>query len=787
MQYLDLDLLFARSQSGYQVRVLRSPAGDGQSVNFAVPFTDLELENFVLRVGRFRARTRRVEAAPVTAAKQVGGQLFNAVFAHGVGECLRRSLDRARAEQAILRIRFRLSDCPELGDLPWEFLYDQNDDWFLALSARTPIVRYVQLPDPPRAVHVTLPLRVLAIRSEPTDCPQLDLQAEWTQVVAALSELTDAGLIALTELAVPTLSELRRALLRDTFHGLHYMGHGQFDRQHGGALLFTDRRGHGVPVTGGDLGVILRDHDSLRLAVLNACEGGRTDPADPFAGVADTLVRRGIPAVVAMQFEVSDEAAIEFAPALYGALAAGRPVDAAVSEARKAIYTISPLEWATPVLYLRADDAQLFDISQRESQRPNGSDPAANSKATAARHVDEGDFLQGQHRFTEAEAAYRSALAFNPRLACAHAGLGDALYRLNRFQEAEAACRQAIGLDPTSARAHAALANALGRLRRFKEAETAYREAIRLDPTNATAHDRIDLALQGPDAEAACREVIRLNPTDATAHVRHGFVLSNLARYAEAEAAFREAIRLDPSLAWAHRELGLVLQNLKQYAEAEAAYREAIRLDPTDATAHQGIGLALFCLQRYADAEAACRKAIRLNPTDATAHGRHGISLRVLERYPEAEAAFREAIRLDPSLPGEHRELGLVLENLKQYAEAETAYREAIRLDPTDATAHSGLGSALSHLNRYAEAETAYREAIRLDPSLGAAHGRHGVVLFCLNRYAEAETAYREAIRLDPALAWAHDSQPASEYPGWFPSCQSRSRLWMIPEVTAAS
>src|SRR3984893_421255 len=364
LTYLDLDLMFTRSEAGYRVQVLRSPAGDGQLAVFDAPLTDLELENFALKVGRFRARTRRVESAPVAAAKDVGSRLYNAVFADAVHECLRRSLDHARDENAQLRIRLRLSDCPELANLPWEMLYDQGDDWFIALSNMTPVVRYIQLPDPPRALHVTLPLRVLVIRSEPTDYPRLDLEAEWAQVAAALSELPDAGAIAFTELASPTMSDLRRALLRDRFHVLHYMGHGGFDEQNGGVLVFADRTGHSVPVTAGDLGVLLRDHTSMRLAVLNACEGARSDPADPFAGVADTLVRRGIPAVVAMQFEFSDDAAIEFAPALYGALAAGLPVDAAVGEARKAVYTVSPLEWATPVLYLRAADGQLFDITQ---------------------------------------------------------------------------------------------------------------------------------------------------------------------------------------------------------------------------------------------------------------------------------------------------------------------------------------------------------------------------------------------------------------------------------------
>jgi hypothetical protein len=176
--------------------------------------------------------------------------------------------------------------------------------------------------------------------------------------------------VAFTVLPAPTLGELRRVLLRGEFHVMHYMGHGGFDPRTGGVLLFTDREGRGVAVTAADLGVILRDHSSMRLAVLNSCEGARSDPADPFAGVAETLVRRGVPAVVAMQFEFSDTAAIEFAPALYGALAAGLPVDAAVTEARKAVYAVSPLEWATPVLHMRAEDAQLFSLIDAPPTKP---------------------------------------------------------------------------------------------------------------------------------------------------------------------------------------------------------------------------------------------------------------------------------------------------------------------------------------------------------------------------------------------------------------------------------
>ena len=65
-------------------------------------------------------------------------------------------------------------------------------------------------------------------------------------------------------------------------------------------------------------------------------------------------MQQGIPAVVAMQFEISDEAAIVIAHEFYTALAAGYPVDAALAEARKAAFTGgSSAEWGIPVLYLR--------------------------------------------------------------------------------------------------------------------------------------------------------------------------------------------------------------------------------------------------------------------------------------------------------------------------------------------------------------------------------------------------------------------------------------------------
>ena len=132
--------------------------------------------------------------------------------------------------------------------------------------------------------------------------------------------------------------------------------------------------------------VLLHDHDPLRLVVLNSCEGARADPSDPFAGTAQSLIRQGIPAVVAMQFEITDPAAISLASELYAAVADGYPLDAALAEARKAIWADgNQVEWATPVLHLRAPDGRIFDVAPTQVgiTFPELAAPAASTMAAA--------------------------------------------------------------------------------------------------------------------------------------------------------------------------------------------------------------------------------------------------------------------------------------------------------------------------------------------------------------------------------------------------------------------
>ncbi|MFZ4658348.1 MAG: SUMF1/EgtB/PvdO family nonheme iron enzyme [Caldilineaceae bacterium] len=376
LTYLDFDLSIEATgsdQTRYRVRSFSLAAGTANG-EFTLPFSQQDLEILFLRLGRPRRGVRAIGSTEMQAAQTFGNTLFSHVFTGQVQSGLQRSLDQARQQNQGVRIRLRLSDAPALADLPWEFLYDPTQNHFLAYSTVTPLVRYLDLPNTVAPLAVQPPLKVLVMIANPRDHSyiSLNVEEEWRKVQGALAELETRGLVQVTRLEAATLSALQRQLRRDQYHIFHFVGHGGFDNQsQSGVLLLEDEQGRSRLVSGHYLGALLRDQFSLRLALLNACEGARTSRADPFAGVAQHLVQQGIPAVIAMQFEITDQAAIALAHEFYSALADNYGVDAALAEARKALYAAgNDIEWGTPVLYMRAQSGQLFEFAVPAAQPP---------------------------------------------------------------------------------------------------------------------------------------------------------------------------------------------------------------------------------------------------------------------------------------------------------------------------------------------------------------------------------------------------------------------------------
>jgi hypothetical protein len=383
MEYLDFEVAIDSAiGSDYRVTVLDSPAGQ-TSETAHLPFDQEQLKSRLgaLRDTLVRSRGTRDVSGTVggtgsgqKAAQEFGGALFELLFPGDVRNLFVQSLRQAQAKpDRGLRIRFRTL-APELAVLPWELLYDRRPGSFVCLSNATPFVRFLPTQQPAEPLVVPPPLRILGMISSPRGLAALDVEGEVRRVEAALGETRRRDLLHLTWIHGGSWQALKDALRSGSgpWHVFHFIGHGDFEAGHEGHLALTTEQGERYDLSATSLGNLLADHRSLRLVVLNACKGARGSGADLFSSTAATLVRRGIPAVVSMQQEISDAAALEFSQEFYAGLASGHPVDNAVAEARKCISLALPrsIEWATPMLHMRSPDGVLFNIYENDEIEP---------------------------------------------------------------------------------------------------------------------------------------------------------------------------------------------------------------------------------------------------------------------------------------------------------------------------------------------------------------------------------------------------------------------------------
>jgi len=297
--------------------------------------------------------------------RHLGHVLFTALFPPRMLTAWRKNKQKI-ADGRRLRLKLMIQP-PEMAALPWELMCDEDG---IPLSTRTPIVRYLPLAEPARPLAVRPPLRVLVSIANPRDQAPLSSDKEKERIKSALAPLVERGLVHLmiSEQAtgIGLLNDLRRGV-----HVWHFIGHGVFNAHAAnGSLAFENESGDTDMIDAKRLRILLEEN-SVRLAVLNACETGRFT-LDPLLGIAPALVRAGIPAVIAMQFAFPDTSAVEFAGMFYRALADGYPVDACVSEGRKAVIArlgLSQPDWAIPVLYMHSPDGHLF-VHDETGQKP---------------------------------------------------------------------------------------------------------------------------------------------------------------------------------------------------------------------------------------------------------------------------------------------------------------------------------------------------------------------------------------------------------------------------------
>ncbi len=295
----------------------------------------------------------------------LGQQLYNALFQGSLRDSWMMAQAIAQNQRSVLRLRLGLKGTT-LPRLPWEVLH--AGDRPLATGTDVAFSRYQLGPGLSNQSYTLSgrphqPLKILMVIAGPSDQETLELAQEVSHLQEELKSRSpnEPPAIQLTILAQPGRERLTQALEQGQYQVFHYAGHSNLGDSGGDVYLVSDRTGLTETLNGDDLAGLLVNN-GVQLAVFNSCRGVYTATSEALSSgkdrnLAEALVKRGIPAVLAMAERIPDEVALTLTRLLYRNLNQGYPIDLSLSRARQgliAAYGSNQLYWALPVLYLHS-------------------------------------------------------------------------------------------------------------------------------------------------------------------------------------------------------------------------------------------------------------------------------------------------------------------------------------------------------------------------------------------------------------------------------------------------
>ncbi len=291
--YRPIEIRFGRGVAGaYPVAVTGSPAGSLPAQS--CPLDPGVLETLLWSSGSaIEGALRRAEAGTSLLpseenAKSVGAKLYEILFSSHLQPYLQgslRAVDPQRHEG--LRFLINTTEAPDLARLPWKFLYNPRQEDFIFSDQMKPVIRWLDVDQPPPTLVVEPPLRLLMVIAAPKDRPELSVGTELAHLDDALHDLVEEGRVETMRLEHATLESLDDALLKNKPHVLHFIGHGDFVGDDDVVFLEAENPpGAADPIAGRRLAVLLRNYlGSLRFVFLNSCLGAAVSRRDGAAAV----------------------------------------------------------------------------------------------------------------------------------------------------------------------------------------------------------------------------------------------------------------------------------------------------------------------------------------------------------------------------------------------------------------------------------------------------------------------------------------------------------------------
>jgi hypothetical protein len=315
----------------------------------------------------------------------LGRHLYSLLLAGPVGKEFSASFkvfgslntDASATYKPRFRVELRFSpEALELANLPWEFMYIPQDEitgFFLAGERHDLVLTRLAPLNPglPPLQSAERPLRVMVASCRHPEGASSDVEMVKTTILS----MGTPDQIVVLESEDPDFDELRHQIETERPHILHIIGHGE----PGGLIMKrkfrsdAERYAHSVDDDLSDVVTIaaetvrsLFDTHRPHMVFLHACDGDSAPSLTSIFSTAREVAYAAVPAVVAMQYQISVQDALEFVTTFYKEVGDGQPVSEAVKEGRRRLAlnqqaTGKRRDWSTrlfgtPVVYVQRDE-----------------------------------------------------------------------------------------------------------------------------------------------------------------------------------------------------------------------------------------------------------------------------------------------------------------------------------------------------------------------------------------------------------------------------------------------
>jgi protein O-GlcNAc transferase len=395
----------------------------------------------------------------------------------------------------------------------------------------------------------------------------------------------------------------------------------------------------------------------------------------------------------------------------------------------------------------KAARAELLSITKSAPGRPEGFLLLGTAEAQL-------------HNLKAAEAAFRQAVALNPKMSDSRYNLGVVLLQERRPREAVKEFEEAQRIGPSRpelsvnlVRAHL---EAGDRDRAVRTAESARRmfsdqpsfdlalgksfleqgvfsQALEsLKKADALAPGQPDILFpladacirlrQLPAARSALQGIPAEYRTAAEFHYLEGRAAFLANDKAGAIGGLQAALQQDPRNIEYLLTLARYSQKFGDQKTAAVLFSRAEQIAPQLPEVYYGLAVSYFIADDFDAAANYSGQALKLDPKFGRAVFLLAISRFARGNLPVAEQLIGQAIAISPSNAFFHCFLGMVKLSGDKLDEAASDFREAERLDPTYALPRYQLGRVLVRTQRFPEARVELERAISLDPDLPEAY-----------------------------------------------------------------